>query len=37
MKGSIASISIEFEGPDRVFVEEDIVRNMDWLVLLGDF
>ena len=32
--GEIASVSMEDEGPDHVFVKGDIVRNMYWLGLL---
>ena len=32
----IAGISVESEWPYLVFVEGDIMRNMDWLGLLGD-
>ena len=30
------SVSTEDVDPDRVFVEGDIVSNIDWLSLLGD-
>ena len=35
--GEIASVLVESEGPDRVFVEADIMSNMDWFGLLGGF
>ena len=35
--GARVIVSVEAEGPDRIFVEWDIVRNMYWLVFLVDF
>ena len=35
--GSISIVSMNYVGPYCVLMERYIVRNMDWLVLLGDF
>ena len=35
--GTIASVSLEAVDTDCVFVEGDILRNIDWLGLLCDF
>ena len=34
--GTIASVYLEAVDPDSVFVEGEIVRNIDWLGLLFD-
>ena len=34
--GAIEGVLMETEGTDCVFVEGDIVRNMDWLGFLSD-
>ena len=33
----MASVSLEDVDPERVFVEVNIVSNIYWLCLLGDF
>ena len=36
VEGKIEGVSLEAVDTERVFVEKDIVRNIFWLVFLGD-